>query len=116
MRAVAFEEHGGPDVLKTVELPQPEPGRGEVLLRVEAVAMNHLDLWVRQGLPGPPLPMPHLLGSEIVGVVEALGEGAEEDATGAAAAESAADDSGGPALPGLYGDPIGWGSASCSRR
>jgi NADPH:quinone reductase-like Zn-dependent oxidoreductase len=98
MRAVVINEHGGPEVLQAVELPEPEPGPGEVRLRVEAVALNHLDLWVRGGLPGAPIPMPHLLGSEVVGVIEALGP----DAT----PEPGRGPEGAPTLPGLYGDPL----------
>ncbi|MFO7767982.1 MAG: zinc-binding dehydrogenase [bacterium] len=98
MKAVVFREHGGSEVLETTDLPTPEPGRGEVRIRIEAVAMNHLDLWVRGGLPGPPLEMPHLLGSEMVGVVEALGEGSQS--SGVEGPDGA------PALLGLYNEPI----------
>lgn len=98
MKAVVFKSPGGPEVLESVEMPSPVPAPGEVRIRVEAVALNHLDLWVRGGLPGSEIPMPHRLGSEIVGIVEALGDGAESsDVSGP---------SGEPALPGLYGDPI----------
>ncbi len=101
MHAVVFHTHGGPEVLTWQELPDPSPGPGEVRLRVEAVALNHLDLWVREGLPGPEVPMPHLLGSEVVGVVEELGPGAVDPAGTRPPGE--------PALPGLYGDPISVG-------
>ena len=77
MKAVLLHRHGGPEVLEVSEVPLPEPGSDQVRLRVEAVALNHLDLWVRGGLPGSPIPLPHLLGSEIVGVIEELGPGAE---------------------------------------
>lgn len=87
MRAVVVTEHGGPEVLQAIEVPEPEPGPGKVRLRVEAVALNHLDLWVRQGLPGASVPLPHLLGSEVVGVVEEVGDGADT-------------------LPGLYGEEV----------
>ena len=55
MQAVQIHEHGGPEVLRVVELPDPTPGPGEVLARVLAVSVNHLDLWVRRGMPGMPL-------------------------------------------------------------
>jgi NADPH:quinone reductase-like Zn-dependent oxidoreductase len=73
MRAVAFHRHGGPEVLTAVELPTPEPMAREVRVRVKAVALNHLDLWVREGWPGLKLTLPHILGSDIAGVVDACG-------------------------------------------
>lgn len=76
MRAAFFREHGGPEVLEVDELPDPEAGRGEVVVRVRAVALNHLDLWARRGLPGLELEFPHVGGSDIAGVVERVGEGA----------------------------------------
>ena len=76
MRAAAFSEYGGPEVVEIVEMPVPEPGPGEVRLKVEAAAMNHLDLWVRRGLPIE-TPMPHIGGSDVAGVVDAVGPGAE---------------------------------------
>lgn len=75
MRAAFFREHGGPEVLEVDELPDPEAGRGEVVVRVRAVALNHLDLWARRGLPGLELEFPHVGGSDIAGVVERVGEG-----------------------------------------
>jgi NADPH:quinone reductase-like Zn-dependent oxidoreductase len=74
MRAIRFHRHGGPDVLQVEELPEPEPGPGEVRVLVEAVGLNHLDLWVRRGLPLR-IEMPHVGGSDFAGVVDALGEG-----------------------------------------
>lgn len=74
MLAAIFSEHGGPDVVRTQHVPQPEPAPGEVLVRVQAAALNHLDLWVRRGLPIRTT-MPHIGGSDIAGVVEAVGEG-----------------------------------------
>ena len=56
MKAVVLHRHGGPEVLELAELPTPEPGPGEVRVRVRAVAMNHLDLWVRKGWPKLDLP------------------------------------------------------------
>lgn len=75
MKAMAFAQHGGEDVLALTEVATPEPGPGEVRVRVRAVALNHLDLWVRKGWPGLALPMPHILGSDVVGEVERLGPG-----------------------------------------
>ena len=51
MKAIGFYEHGDIHQLKIIELPQAEPGSGEVLIQVKAVALNHLDLWVLEGLP-----------------------------------------------------------------
>ncbi len=76
MRAVWFASHGDPDVLEVGELPRPEPGPGEVRVRVRASSLNHLDLWVRRGLPIE-IPMPHIGGSDIAGEVDAAGPGAE---------------------------------------
>lgn len=76
MKAVTIREHGGVDKLLIEELPVPEPGPGEVLVQVEAVALNHLDLWVRRGLPNLKLHYPHILGTDIAGRVAKLGPGA----------------------------------------
>ena len=75
MKAMVFHAHGGEEVLALAQVPTPEPGHGEVRVRVRAVALNHLDLWVRRGWPGLALPMPHILGSDVVGEVDALGPG-----------------------------------------
>lgn len=75
MKAIAFGRHGGPEVLEPHELPDPVPGPGEALVRVRACGVNHLDLWVRAGLPGLAPGMPHVLGSDVVGEIVALGEG-----------------------------------------
>jgi len=74
MRAARFHEHGGPEVVHVEDVPTPEPGPGEVRIEVRAAAMNHLDLWVRRGLPAD-TPLPHIGGADIAGVVEALGAG-----------------------------------------
>jgi NADPH:quinone reductase-like Zn-dependent oxidoreductase len=76
MRAAFFRQHGGPDVLEVGEVPTPEPGPGEVRLSVGASSLNHLDLWMRRGLPFP-IPMPHIGGSDMAGVVEAVGAGTD---------------------------------------
>lgn len=74
MRAAYIEEHGGPEAVRVGELPDPEPGPGQVRIRVVAAALNHLDLWVRRGIPGVELEMPHVLGADGAGVVDAVGE------------------------------------------
>ncbi|RMF80876.1 MAG: alcohol dehydrogenase [Chloroflexi bacterium] len=76
MKASVFYEHGGRDVLKVVDdLPVPEPGRGQVRVKIHAAALNRLDLWVREGWRGLELEMPHITTSDGAGVVDALGEG-----------------------------------------
>jgi len=70
MNAIVLREHGGPEVLHAEEIPTPEPGPGEVRVRVRAVALNHLDLWVRRGGPAFKLEYPHRLGSDIVGELD----------------------------------------------
>ena len=76
MKAVVVREHGGPEALLLEERPVPAPGPGEALLRVRAVALNHLDVWVRRGVPGHPFPLPLVPGCDIAGTLEALGPGA----------------------------------------
>ena len=75
MKAVYFESFGGPEVLRHGERPEPGAGPGEALIRVRACGINHLDLWVRGGLPGLDPEMPHILGNDIVGEVVAVGAG-----------------------------------------
>ncbi|MBX7083968.1 MAG: zinc-binding dehydrogenase [Nannocystaceae bacterium] len=77
MRAVTFHRHGDPSVLTPETLADPTPGAQQVLVRVHACALNRLDLWVRGGLPGMRLPLPHVLGSDIAGVVEDTGAGVD---------------------------------------
>jgi NADPH:quinone reductase-like Zn-dependent oxidoreductase len=76
VKAIVLREHGGPEVLHAEELPTPEPGPNEVRVRIKAVALNHLDLWVRRGGPAFHLEYPHKLGADIVGVIDAVGPGA----------------------------------------
>ena len=73
MKATVFHEHGAPDVLKYEDFPDPEIGPNQVLIDVKAVALNHLDLFVRKGIPGLKLEMPHILGSDISGVIKKTG-------------------------------------------
>jgi len=72
MKAVRIHEFGGPEVLCYEDVPDPQPRKDQVLVRVKACAMNHLDIWVRKGLPG--VNLPHILGSDIAGEIVAVGE------------------------------------------
>lgn len=74
MKAVIFNEHGGPEVLRPEERPDPSIRANEVLVEVRACALNHLDVWARTGLPGIEIPMPHILGNDVAGVVREVGE------------------------------------------
>ena len=74
MKAVVFSKHGGPEVLRVAEVADPRPRGDEVLVRVRACSVNHLDLWVRRGLPGVEIPMPHIPGSDIAGEIAGVGE------------------------------------------
>ncbi|MGH7167479.1 MAG: zinc-binding dehydrogenase [Nitrospiraceae bacterium] len=73
MKAVVFHEHGGPERLRYEERPDPKIEQDEVLVRVKACALNHLDIWIRQGVPGYPLSLPHISGCDVAGVVEQVG-------------------------------------------
>lgn len=73
MKALHFSEHGGMEVLRYAQVPTPVPGPGEVLVKVRACALNHLDIWVRRGWPGLKLPMPHWCGADVAGEVAQLG-------------------------------------------
>ncbi len=73
MKAIVFEKHGGPEVLRYTDAPTPAIRANEVLVRVKACALNHLDLWVRGGLPGVPIPLPHIPGSDVAGEVAEIG-------------------------------------------
>src|SRR6516164_5254410 len=72
MRAMAFAQPGGPEVLQLMDLPKPTPDDDEVVIQVKACALNHLDLWVRSGLPTK-IPMPHIGGCEAAGIVTEVG-------------------------------------------
>ncbi|WP_132366334.1 NAD(P)H-quinone oxidoreductase [Methylobacterium sp. 1030] len=76
MRAVIADGQGGPDVLRIVERPRPEPGQGQVLVRVEAAGINRPDVMQREGRYPPPSGASDVLGLELAGIVEALGPGA----------------------------------------
>jgi NADPH:quinone reductase-like Zn-dependent oxidoreductase len=73
MKAIVFEGHGGPEVLKYTEAPEPVLRPSEVLVRVRACALNHLDLWVRRGIPGVNFALPHIPGSDISGEIAQIG-------------------------------------------
>ena len=75
MKAIRIHEDGGSEVLRYEDVPDPQPGPGEVLVRLRAASLNHLDVWVRKGLPS--VPKPRILGADGAGVVEALGPGVE---------------------------------------
>jgi NADPH:quinone reductase-like Zn-dependent oxidoreductase len=74
MKAMVISAHGGPEVLRYAEVPEPAIGSDDVLVRVRACALNHLDLWIRRGLPNLTISFPHILGSDIAGEVVKVGE------------------------------------------
>jgi NADPH:quinone reductase-like Zn-dependent oxidoreductase len=74
MKALYFDKHGELDVVKYGDVPDLEPGPGEVLIRVRACALNFLDVWVRRGWPGLKLEMPHWCGADVAGEIAELGE------------------------------------------
>jgi NADPH:quinone reductase-like Zn-dependent oxidoreductase len=75
MKAIQFRKFGGPEVLQVVEIPTPLPGAGEVLVRLKAAALNHLDLFVRAGDRESKIPLPHIPGSDGAGIIAGLGAG-----------------------------------------
>ncbi len=74
MKATIFKQHGGPEVLEYTDVADPAIRANEVLVEVKACAMNHLDVFVRNGLPGIDIPLPHILGCDVAGVVREGGE------------------------------------------
>ena len=82
MKAVIIEKFGGPEALKLAEIPDPKPGPGEVLVKVKACALNHLDFWVRDGIPSYKIRLPHILGCDVAGEIAALGPGVAEAKVG----------------------------------
>jgi NADPH:quinone reductase-like Zn-dependent oxidoreductase len=82
MKALFLEEHGGLDVLRYGDRPDPSAGPGEILVRIHAAALNRLDLFVLAGIPGVPIALPHVPGADGCGVVEALGAGVKGPAPG----------------------------------
>ena len=73
MKAIVMQQHGGPEVLKFGEAPSPQIRPNEVLVRVKACALNRLDLFVRNGSPNVPIPLPHIGGSDIAGEIAEIG-------------------------------------------
>jgi NADPH:quinone reductase-like Zn-dependent oxidoreductase len=84
MKAVRFHEYGGPEVLRYEDVERPDPGAGEVLLRVAATSFNGIDAGIRSGnMQGPfPVTLPHTPGIDVAGTVEELGDGVEDVAVG----------------------------------
>jgi NADPH:quinone reductase-like Zn-dependent oxidoreductase len=74
MKATIFRQHGGSEVLEYSEVPDPTILSNEVLVEVKACALNHLDLFIRAGLPGIKIPLPHILGDDISGVIRDVGD------------------------------------------
>jgi len=77
MKAWRVESHGGNEVFKRVEIDSPKPGSGQARIEIQAVGLNHLDLWVRKGVPGHQFPLPLIPGTDAVGVIAEFGPGAE---------------------------------------
>ncbi|MHA1567475.1 MAG: zinc-binding dehydrogenase [Alphaproteobacteria bacterium] len=74
MKAAVIEEQGGPENIVYRDWPDPLPGHEDVLIHVKACGLNHLDIFVRRGMPGMPVPMPFISGGDIAGIVEAVGD------------------------------------------
>ena len=75
MKAILFQQHGGPEALEYTEFPTPEPGPGEVQIKLAVAALNRLDLFVRAGWPGMKLEYPHIPGADGAGIISAVGAG-----------------------------------------
>ena len=73
MKAVIFRQHGGPEVLEYTDVPMPPVPAGHVLVRVKACSVNHVDCWIRQGIPAYRIRLPHISGCDVSGVIERLG-------------------------------------------
>lgn len=74
MKALIFRQHGDVDQLEYTDVSEPVIGTEEVLVKVKAVALNHLDIWVRRGIPGLTLTLPHIGGSDMAGIIEDVGD------------------------------------------
>jgi zinc-binding alcohol dehydrogenase/oxidoreductase len=81
VKAVRIHEDGGPEVLRYEDVADPQPDAGEVLIRLRAASLNHLDIWLRRGLPS--VPKPRILGADGAGVVAGVGEGVDGFGEGA---------------------------------
>jgi len=75
MKAIRFHTHGGPEVLRFEDVPEPEAGPGEVVVRVRACALNHLDLWQRRGIERVRIPLPHISGADVAGEIASAPDG-----------------------------------------
>ena len=75
MKAIVIHEHGGVEVLKYEDVATPEPGIGELLVKIKTVGMNHFDHDIRAGISGVDHKLPHIMGVEGAGVVAEVGEG-----------------------------------------
>src|SRR2546425_2551934 len=73
MKAVVFEKHGGPEVLEYEDVPEPNAGPGEVLIEVKATSINHIDIFLRRGMPGVKVPLPKIAGCDASGIIRELG-------------------------------------------
>ena len=73
MKAVVFNQHGGPEVLEYQDVPDPKVGRSDVLIEVKATSINHIDIFLRRGMPGVKVPMPKIAGSDAAGVIREVG-------------------------------------------
>ncbi len=73
MKAVVFDRHGGPEVLRSEDVPEPAPARGDVVIEVKAASINHIDIFLRRGMPGIKVPMPKIIGSDAAGVIREIG-------------------------------------------
>jgi NADPH:quinone reductase-like Zn-dependent oxidoreductase len=82
MKAVVIKEHGGPEVLQWDDVPDPVLGPDDVLVKVKACALNHLDLWVRRGIPGAPFKLPMISGSDVSGDIATVGANVTDLAPG----------------------------------
>ncbi|MAI49671.1 MAG: alcohol dehydrogenase [Rhodospirillaceae bacterium] len=82
MKAAVIEQQGGVENIVYRDWNDPEPAAGEVLVRVEACGLNHLDIFVRRGMPGFPVPMPFISGGDIAGTIDALGDGVNDWSVG----------------------------------
>jgi NADPH:quinone reductase-like Zn-dependent oxidoreductase len=82
MKAVVFKEHGSVDKLIYDDFEEPEIHPSEVIVKVNACGINHLDIWAREGLPGITIPLPHILGCEITGKIAGVGSAVKGLSTG----------------------------------
>ena len=74
MKATIFRKHGGPEVFEYTDVPEPSIRANEVLVEVKACGLNHLDIFIRRGMPGIEIPLPHILGEDVAGIVREVGE------------------------------------------